>query len=188
MGFNFVKFVTLLKTELRVESFLLLLFFEVCGKSAPRKLYWYGTLVDYFIVLVGEESDRGGVGRDLCLGEIDVIVVRFAEGGDGSLERVIAENKLFLILARLGGFEVEYELLDLSDLKYALALADLEAGWGFYMPLSGLFANVSEYDRFLVVVLHGHQAKVELVREVEDSSAAHCADGHNKLLALSNDH
>ena len=54
MGFNFVKFVTLLKTELRVEPFLLLLFFEVCGKSAPRKLYWYGTLVDYFIVLVGK--------------------------------------------------------------------------------------------------------------------------------------
>lgn len=68
MGFNFVKFVTLFKTELRVESFLLLLFFEVCGKSAPRKLYWYGTLVDYFVVLVGEESDRGGVGRNLCLG------------------------------------------------------------------------------------------------------------------------
>jgi len=82
--------------------------------------------------------------------------VRFAKGGDGSLERVIAENKLFLILARLGGFEVEYELLDLSDLEDALALANLEVGRGFYMPLSGLFADVSEYDRFLVVVFHGH--------------------------------
>ncbi len=103
---------------------------------------------------MGEKSDRGWVGRDLCLGEIDVIVVRFSEGGDGSLERVIAENKLLLILASLGRFEVEYQLLDLSNLKDALALADLEAGWGFYLPLSGLFTNVPQYDRFFVVVLY----------------------------------
>ena len=55
----------------------------------PRKFYWYLILVNYFIVLAGEQSNGGGVGRDLCLGEINVIVVRFSEGGDCSLERVI---------------------------------------------------------------------------------------------------
>lgn len=103
---------------------------------------------------MAKESDRGGVGRDLGFGEVDVVVVRFAEGGDNSLERVIAEHKFFHILACLGRLEVENELLNLANLEEAFALAHLEAGWRLDLPLGGLFTNVSENDWFLVVVLN----------------------------------
>lgn len=112
----------------------------------------------------------------------------FAEGGDGSLERVIAQNKFFLILACLSGFEVEYQLFNLSNLQNTLTFANLEAGWGLNLPLGGFFADVSKYDRFFVVVLDGYEAEVKLIWEVEDSSAAHRADRNNELFSLCDDH
>lgn len=68
---------------------------------------------------MGEKSNGGGVGRDLSFGEIDIVIMCFAEGGDSGLERVVAENEFFLIFARLSGFEVENQLLNLSNFKDA---------------------------------------------------------------------
>ena len=112
----------------------------------------------------------------------------FAEGGDSGLERVITENELFLVLASLSGLKVEDQLLNLSNLKDAFGLADWETWWSLYLPLGGLLADVSEDDRFFVVVLYGHQTEVKLVWEVEDRSAAHRANGHNELLTLRDHH
>jgi hypothetical protein len=92
--------------------------------------------------------------------------VCFAEGGDGGLERVVTEDEFFLILTRLSGFEVEDQLLYLSNFKDAFGLANLEAGWSSYLPLGGFFTNVSKNDRFFIVIFYWHQPKVELVGEV----------------------
>lgn len=65
---------------------------------------------------MGEESDGGRVCCDVAFGQINVIVVCFTDRSDGSLEVLVAKGKFFSVLARLVGFEVKDQLLDLTNL------------------------------------------------------------------------
>ena len=71
------------------------------GEGPPRELDRYGTLVHDLEVLMGEESDGCRLGVDMALGEVDVVVVGLADDGDLSLEPIVLQCELVLVLAGL---------------------------------------------------------------------------------------
>lgn len=50
---------------------------------------------------MGEESDGCRLGVDMALGEVDVVVVGLADDGDLSLEPIVLQCELVLVLAGL---------------------------------------------------------------------------------------
>ena len=83
---------------------------------------------------------------------------------------------------------MEDELLDLADFEDTFTFRYVEAGWGFDLPLGCFLTDVPENDWLLVVVFDGYQAKVKLIWEVKNGSAAHSSDGDDELLAFGDDH
>lgn len=137
---------------------------------------------------MGEQCDRGGVGSYVAFRKVDVVVMGFAECGDGALKVVEAERELFFVLAGFSCLEVEDKLLNLADFEDAFTLVDLEARGHIDLPLCGTLANVSENDGFFIVEFNGYEAEVQDVGEVKDSAAALGADGDDELLAFGDDH
>jgi len=134
---------------------------------------------------VREERDGGGVCSHVSLAQVNVVIVGFAGDWNCCLETVVNQGELFVVLSSLVGFEVKDELLNLVDFKDALTLLDGEAWRAYNLPLSLLFADVANHDRFLSVVLHGDKTVLNGVGEVQDGTATHGSDGDDELFTFS---
>lgn len=135
-----------------------------------------------------EERDGSRFRMDVTLRQIHIVVVGLANDRYLSLKPVVLQHELFLVLSSLLRHEKEDHLGDLTNFQNALALANAEVVWHGYLPLSGLFADVTNDDRLFGFVLDWHKSEIKLIGEVKHCAATSCADGHNELLAFGHHH
>ena len=125
---------------------------------------------------------------DVTLAEVDIVIMCLSMDWNLGIEPVILECELLNVLACLLRHKEEDHLGDLAYFEDALSLADAERGGHANLPLCSLLSDVANDDWLLSLVLDWHEAKVELVGEVEHGAAAAGPDRHDEFLSLRHHH